>query len=84
MNIDYATLVSYSDVEDNTLLLGYYIVKTSKFTGYSATRSVQKFRAKQSRRVKDKGYLDARESKALKDGEKKRDKNGIVPTLCHK
>jgi hypothetical protein len=45
-------------------------VKTSKFTGDSATRSVQKFRVMQSRLIKDKGYLDARESKALRDGEK--------------
>jgi len=51
MNIDYATLVSYSGVGGHSLLLVYYIVKTGKFTGDSATRSVQKFRVKQSRRI---------------------------------
>jgi len=51
MNIDYATLVSYSGAGGHSLLLGYYIAKTGKFTGNSATRNVQKFRVKQSCRI---------------------------------
>jgi len=51
MNIVYETLVSHSGAGGHSLLLGYYIVKTGKFTYDSATRSVQKFKVKQSCRI---------------------------------